>query len=94
MRGGVLSAFLVACLAVPVTAQNESDVPEGLLLLWAENAIPLDEFVAKGYGMSEPADATSDEWCPYQAVTVSLGYADTPQCRDLLAKMKEIGRID
>lgn len=87
-------ALVLIALAVcsgPVQAQDA--VSDEIIAFWAEYAIPLDEFVAQGYGQSEPQDAKSSEWCSHQPNTISLLYADSPVCERLLAKMEAMGRI-
>lgn len=83
-------------LSSPVHAQ-ETTAPETsdeIIAYWAKHAIPLADFVAQGFGMSDPSDAASQQWCPYQAVTVSLAYADHPNCARLLTEMRKQGRIE
>ncbi len=87
---------LVLILSGPVSAQ-ETDVggvSNEIIAYWAKNAIPLAEFVEQGFGMAEPKDATSPQWCPYQAVTISLLFADHPNCSRLLQEMRQQGRIE
>ena len=88
---------LIAAISIgsPAAAQSASDqgVPDSLIEYWAKHAIPLAEYVELGYGMSEPADATSSEWCPQQPNTISLSYADSDMCKRLLEAMRKIGRI-
>lgn len=87
---------LALVLSGPASAQETAatGTSDEIIAYWAKHAIPLAEFVAQGFGMSEPEDALSSEWCPYQAVTVSLAYADHPNCRRLLQEMRQQGRIE
>lgn len=74
--------------------QGDDRVSDEIIEFWAKHAIPLDEYVERGYGMSKPEDAESDEWCPQQPSTLSLTYADHDVCRRLIEKMREMGRIE
>lgn len=80
----------------PAVAQQNSgnEVSNEIITYWAKHAIPLARFVEQGFGMANPEDAFSPEWCSYQAVTVSLLYADHPNCERLIQEMIKQGRID
>ncbi len=74
-------------------ALSEEEIPDSIITYWAKYDIPLEEYVQLGYGMSEPEDAHSSEWCPQQPSTISLTYADHPICDRLLDEMRRLGRI-
>lgn len=90
-KGSVL--FLALSAGAVMAEDASSGLPASVIDLWAKNALPLADFVAAGYGMAEPSDATSAEWCAYQANTISLMYADSDACRDMINRMIELGRI-
>ena len=86
----------VVVLSGPVNAQEVAvtGASDEIIAYWAKHAIPLADFVAQGFGMSDPEDATSSEWCSYQAVTISLLNADHPNCERLIWEMRRQGRIE
>lgn len=71
----MISALL---FGVPVAA--EEPVSDDLIVFWAHNAIPLAEYVEKGFGLSGPDDATSNENCIWQWNTISLAVAGSEVC--------------
>ncbi|WP_154666741.1 hypothetical protein [Litoreibacter arenae] len=87
---------LALVLSGPALAQPNSgnEVSDEVIAFWAKNALPLAEFVERGFGMALPEDATSTEWCRYQAVTASLMYANHPNCDRLIQEMHKQGRIE
>ena len=88
-------ALALVLSGTAVAQQNSgNEVSDEIIAFWAKNALPLEEFVERGFGMAQPEDATSAEWCPYQAVTVSLMYAHHPNCERLLHEIQEQGLIE
>lgn len=55
---------LALVLSGPAVAQQNSgnEVSDEIIAFWAKNALPLAEFVERGFGMAQPEDATSTEW--------------------------------
>ena len=87
---------LALVLSGSVNAQEASvtGTSDEIITYWAKHAIPLAEFVEQGFGMAEPEDAFSLEWCSYQASTISLLYANHPNCERLIQEMLKQGRIE
>lgn len=84
--------FTATTLLAPSALHAQDEVSDEVIAFWAKHAMPLKEFVAQGYGMSKPGDASSPEWCAYQPITISLLYADSTTCERLLTRIEAIGR--
>lgn len=87
---------LALVLSGPAVAQQDSgnEISDEIIAYWAQNALPLAEFVKQGFGMAEPEDAFSPEWCSYQFGTISLLYANSVICERLIREIRKQGRLE